>query len=58
MRSTIGMPASLVTLGGVLPSVGTLGVALLSANHQSSEAERQLQSLLTGAVHQASASKG
>ncbi|WP_429080064.1 LysR substrate-binding domain-containing protein [Aeromonas bivalvium] len=58
VRSTIGMPASLVTLGGVLPSVGTLGVALLSANHPSSEAERQLQALLADAVHRASASKG
>jgi DNA-binding transcriptional LysR family regulator len=58
VRSTIGMPASLVPLGGVLPSVGTLGVALLSANPPSSEAERQLHALLADAVHRASASKG
>jgi len=55
VRSTIGMPASLAILTGELPSVGTLGIALLSGNHQSGEAERQLQTLLTDAVHRASA---
>ncbi|WP_421245793.1 LysR substrate-binding domain-containing protein [Aeromonas sanarellii] len=55
VRSAIGMPASLAILTGVLPSVGTLGVALLSGNHQSGEAEHQLQTLLTDAVHQACA---
>lgn len=54
VRSTIGMPASLATLGGVLPSPGTLGVVLLGASHEAGEAERLLQRLLTNAVHQAS----
>ncbi|MGL6335515.1 LysR substrate-binding domain-containing protein [Aeromonas jandaei] len=54
VRSTIGMPASLATLGGVLPSPGTLGVVLLGASHEADEAERLLQRLLTNAVHQAS----
>ncbi|MNK78856.1 HTH-type transcriptional regulator CysL [compost metagenome] len=58
VRSTLGMPASLVTLGSVLPSPGTLGIALLRAGNEPNEAEHQLQSLLTDAVHQASASKG
>ncbi|MBM0418585.1 LysR substrate-binding domain-containing protein [Aeromonas veronii] len=53
VRSTIGMPASLATLGGVLPSPGTLGVVLLGASHEAGEAERLLQRLLTNAVHQA-----
>lgn len=58
VRSTLGMPTSLVTLGSVLPSPGTLGIALLRAGNEPNEAEHQLQSLLTDAVHQASASKG
>ncbi len=55
VRSPIGMPASLATLGGVLPSPGTLGVVLLAASHETDEARCQLQRLLTDAVHHASA---
>ncbi|WP_236749339.1 LysR substrate-binding domain-containing protein, partial [Aeromonas caviae] len=55
VRSAIGMPASLATLGGVLPSPGTLGVVLLTACHETDEARSQLQRLLTDAVHHASA---
>ena len=55
VRSPIGMPASLATLGGVLPSPGTLGVVLLAASHETDEARSQLQRLLTDAVHHASA---
>ncbi len=45
-------------LTDVLPSPGTLGIALLRAGNEPNEAEHQLQTLLTDAVHQASASKG
>ena len=58
VRSTLGMPATLSPLTDVLPSPGTLGIALLRAGNEPNEAEHQLQALLTDAVHQASASKG
>lgn len=50
VRTRVGMPSELVPLNGMLPSPGQLGVSLLGAAGEATEAQRLLQTLMTEAV--------
>lgn len=50
LRTRIGMPAKLNIFSNLLPCPGTLGIALIRAGNQPTEAEQLIQSLMTQAI--------